>query len=312
MNDAIKQIGVAGTFCLDTIYPYGGGKITGMGGIYYSLAVLSNLFGAGGRIYPFVHVGSDLYPRLPQIFRNYSNIDRSGFIKVPSPNNRVTCKYFSPSEREEFSTFVPPPLRAAEINCQRTYDIFFVNFISGEEMKISTLAQLSEKINGPVYIDVHTLVMGFGEGGRRFFRKPKGWRRVIASGDIIQMNDREAEVLDGFYHKTEDEYKKFGFQLLELGPKVVLFTLGEQGSFICYRRGKKFYSGPIDPFSLGFTREVTGCGDVYAGGFILKYLESGNPVHSAQFASRVAGIKAGYKGSRNLFRIRKYLASHSV
>jgi len=54
-----------------------------------------------------------------------------------------------------------------------------------------------------------------------------------------------------------------------------------------------------------------GCGDVYAGGFILKYLETGEPVESAQFASKVAGIKPGI-GKPESFRIRRFLETEKM
>jgi len=43
MAKDVQQVAVVGTICLDTIYPYGGDKITGLGGIYYSLSALANL-----------------------------------------------------------------------------------------------------------------------------------------------------------------------------------------------------------------------------------------------------------------------------
>lgn len=305
---SFRQIGVIGTFCLDQIYPYGGEKITGLGGIYYSLVVLSHLFEEDGKIFPFVHVGNDLSAKISNIFRNYRNIDRSGLIEVPVPNNRVTNKYYSPKERDEFSTFVPPPLGFEEIDCSINFDVFFINFISGKEMKISTLQKLRNNLTCPIYIDIHALVMGFREEGRRFFRRPPKWKDIIACGDIIQMNDREATVLSGASGSNID-FKKVGFSFLDLGPRIILFTLGEKGSILCYRNGRKKFFVPVEPFTIGKTKEVTGCGDVFAGGFILRYLETDDPVVSANFASKVAGIKAGYKGSRNLYRIRQYLIS---
>lgn len=308
-KQTISRIGVIGTFCLDQIYPYGEEKVTGLGGIYYSLVVLSHLFEDEGRIFPFVHVGNDLYPKISKIFRNYHNIDRIGLIEVPFPNNRVTNKYYSPKERDEFSTFVPPPLRFEEIDCSRNFDAFFINFISGKEMKISTLQKLRKNLTCPLYIDVHALVMGFREEGRRFFRRPPKWKDIIACGDILQMNDREAKVLAGSSSGSDIDFKKIGFTFLDFGPRIILFTLGEKGSILCYRNGRKKFFVPIEPYSIGRTKEVTGCGDVFAGGFILRYLQTGDPVISASFASKVAGIKAGFKGSRNLYRIHQYLIS---
>ena len=194
MNDQPdkKKIGLIGSFVLDTIYPFQGNKIEGLGGLYYSSVILSLLMNNKALLYPYAKVGRDFYPRLTKILSKYKNIDKKKLIEVAQPHNRVYLKYYSENERNEYSLNVLPSLRFGEIYFPTGMDLLFINFISGRELRLQTLKKIRRNLNCPIYIDFHYLSLGFRKNGLRYPRPFPNWREWLRCGDIIQMNENES------------------------------------------------------------------------------------------------------------------------
>jgi len=301
-----NRICIVGQFVLDEISPFKGDKIEGIGGLYYSLIILSLLMKDNGWLYPFSKVGEDFYPRLIRILRRYNNIKQKGLIKVSQPHNRVFLKYYSLDERNEYSINVLPPFRYKEFDFTDGIDFLYINFISGREMRFQTLQKIRRNLSCPIYIDFHSLSLGFRKNGLRYIRPFPNWREWIKCGDIIQMNEREGILLFGKNFYSKKDYLTFAREVLSNGPKVLLLTFGEKGSILFYRFGTRVKMVSIPPFFYGDSKEVTGCGDVYAGGFITEYFRCNDPVKSAIFASKVAGYKVSLFGSDKLDSIANF------
>jgi sugar/nucleoside kinase (ribokinase family) len=301
-----KRIGIVGSFVLDKIFPLNGNKIEGIGGLYYSLIISSLLVKDSGSLYPFAKVGGDFYPKLVKILRKYYNIETEGLIKVFQPNNKVSLYYYSENERREYSTYVLPYLRYNEFKFLSGFDIFYINFISGRELKLQTLLKLRKNLYCPFYIDFHSLSLGFRKNGLRYIRPFPNWRKWLKCGDIIQMNEREGRLLFGREFLSDNDYLLFAKEVLSNGSKVLLLTLGEDGSILFYETGKGIKRVKVPPFFYGSSKEATGCGDAYAGGFLSEYLRSGDLVNSTIFASKVAGYKASLFGSDKLDLFAKF------
>ena len=299
-----KKIGLIGSFVLDCIYPFRGVKIEGIGGLYYSLITQSCLMKDTVLLYPFAKVGEDFYPRLIKILNKFKNINVKGLIKVTQPNNRVYLKYYSESERNEYSLNVLPSLRYYEMNFPDGLDFLYINFISGRELRLQTLKKIRKNLSCPIHIDFHYLSLGFRKNGLRYVRPFPNWREWLRCGDIIQMNENESRLLFG--KDSNSHYTKLAEEILSNGSKVFLLTLGEKGSILFYINDSKVKKVDIPSFSYSDVSEVTGCGDAYAVGFLCEYLLSRNPEKSAIFASKVAGFKAGLTGSDKLSYFKKF------
>ncbi len=299
-----KKIGLIGSFVLDTIYPFKGDKIEGLGGLYYSLVILSLLMNNKALFYPFAKIGKDFYPRLTKILNKYKNIDKKKLIMVAQPHNRVHLKYYSANERYEYSLNVLPSLRFGEIDFPAGMDILFINFISGRELRLQTLKKIRKNLNCPIYIDFHYLSLGFRKNGLRYPRPFPNWREWLGCGDIIQMNENEGKILFG--KKFNSDYFRFARQILSNGSKIFLLTLAEKGSILFYKNDSGIKKVIIPPFSYGIAKEVTGCGDAYSAGFLSEYIFSNKPKESAVFASKVAGFKVCLLGSDKLVSFAKF------
>jgi len=108
--------------------------------------------------------------------------------------------------------------------------------------------------------------------------------------------------LSDYFITSEDFAKQFShgkdpkavaMELLELGAKTVIVTLGEKGS-ICVTPEKYFYQ----PAFKVKTVDTTGCGDVFHGAFIFGLLQKWDLSETMRFASATAALKCREVGGR--------------
>ncbi|RKY86699.1 hypothetical protein DRQ09_05725 [candidate division KSB1 bacterium] len=309
----VKRIAVLGNICVDEIHTFEGEIIKGFGGTIHNHLILSLLFGKKGIIYPVCKVGYDIYDDIIKKYIPLNNIDTSGIIKVNKKNNRVKLIYYSRSERKEYSVSNPPEIKPDEVKKNINWDLFMINFVSGIEISRKSFEQLYKMIDTTFFVDMHSLFLGFGNNGERYYREDDDWSIWHNTGDIIQMNKKEAEILSGKKLSTEKSLIDFGTHLIRIGVKIVLITLGEKGSIIFYRDGNNQVWEKIKAYNFYDNSYPTGCGDAFSSGFIYKYLQSGEPVESAIFASKIAGIKAGIKKPEDLMNnFHKYLYNFNI
>jgi sugar/nucleoside kinase (ribokinase family) len=306
------KIAIIGTIIKDTIYPFQGEVVESFGGSFFNIAIASQLIGEKDKIFPVSNVGNDVYDLLIERLKNFPNVDTQGLYKINQPNNAVTLKYYNPESRVEISTNPMPPLTVEQIEKFLNCDAIFINFISGWDISVETVKKIRESTKSYIYIDVHSFVLDIDEdfsdstkSGKRFPKKSvPEWKELISNADIVQMNESEAGILSGLDMLNEKNLIDFGKDILSIGISVCSITLGSKGSVVFWGDGnyKK-----INSFHIEKVVDATGCGDAFGSAFIVKYLETYNPVKSAEFANMVAGINCTLKGTNEVEKIKKHL-----
>lgn len=124
-----------------------------------------------------------------------------------------------------------------------------------------------------------------------------GMRSVLEYVDIIKVSDEETRLLTGF----EDEVKA-SEELLNMGIKTVIVTLGEKGALVRNKDGY-IYSEAEKVEAV----DTTGAGDAFMGGFLHKVIKSGKSEFTldeikafADFANKVAGSCVQHRGAMSL------------
>ena len=153
-------------------------------------------------------------------------------------------------------------------------------------------------------MDVHSLTLGIDSTGRRFLRPVEDWPEWVAQADIVQVNRVEAETLMGRELPRREDLIAMGQEVLGVGVRAVLVTLGSQGALVVFQ-GTDGAEWEFIPAIRVKVLDTTGCGDVFSAGFVLEYLRSGDPVNAARFANRVAGLSCSLRGLEELPQIRK-------
>jgi len=114
---------------------------------------------------------------------------------------------------------------------------------------------------------------------------------VLPYIDILKCDETEAERLTGI-----SALSKAAELISRLGPKIVLVTQGGKGSILYYdNKLKKIPTIPAEKVV-----DTTGAGDSYAAGFIVEYLRTQDPEHSALFAASVASFVVEGVGATTL------------
>lgn len=306
----MKRIGVIGTMVWDTIYGRGTSpqQVEEWGGIAYALAALEASLPAAWEIVPLIKVGRDMAARANAFLSALSKrAETARFVEVPEPNNRVTLRYTSATRRSEHLSGGVPPWTWHELGPMvRDLDVVYLNFISGFELDLEAAERLRRGFTGPIYADLHSLLLGVQCDGLRTPRTLPSVREWFACFDIVQLNEEELALIG-------EDPLAVAAEALAQGVRLLLVTLGARGAvyftvppFTLFFHGR----GGLDqrpirtariPAADGVeARDPTGCGDVF-GATLIARLAAGEPVEEAIARANVAaGRNARYHGATNL------------
>lgn len=311
----MPRLGVVGTMVWDTIYARDVGReapVEEWGGISYALSAFEAVAEGDWAIFPILKVGADLRERADAFLRGLGRVDSlEGVRTVPEPNNRVELRYRDGVRRTERLRGGVPGWTAEELApLARSCDAVYVNFIAGWELDLGAARRLRMEVPGPVYCDLHSLLLGVGPRGFRHPRRLEGWREWLACFDLVQLNEQELDTLAAHegdpWHLAADV----------IGPRTraILVTLGARGAAwvaerAVWEEGLRALRGPArGPVVSGRVeseREVrdgdpTGCGDVW-GLTCFAGLLGGRDLESAmRSANEVAARNAGFRGASGL------------
>ena len=114
-------------------------------------------------------------------------------------------------------------------------------------------------------------------------------RELASLSDILIMNRKYPLKVSG-----ELSYDEALLKIASWGPKIVVCTLGEQGS-LAVIGGKVCRFEPYRPKKVV---DTTGCGDVYHGAFLCAYVLGMDVGRAIVFAGIAAGLKCEKLGGR--------------
>jgi len=194
-----KRVGVIGTFVWDVIHGRDprDAPVEEWGGITYALEAFDAALSNEWELVPILKVGTDLADSARQFI---AALDRgapgAAPIEVPHPNNRVALHYQSAERRCERLTGGVPgwswlglkPLLA-------DLDALYINLISGFELDLETAQLVRQHFRGPVYCDLHSLLLALQPNGLRTpqpLANPAAWCRCF---DLIQVNEEEMTMM---------------------------------------------------------------------------------------------------------------------
>jgi sugar/nucleoside kinase (ribokinase family) len=306
----VNRLGIVGTMVWDTIHGRGdsAAPVEEWGGIAYALAALEVSLPAEWQIVPLIKVGRDLADRANEFLGTLTRRSTAArFIEVPEPNNRVTIRYADAVRRAERLSGGVPPWQWHELGpLVRDLDAIYVNFISGFEMTLETARLLRRGFDGPMYADLHSLMLGVdGDGFRVPQRRPDvvEWFRCF---DAIQINEDELDLVG------EDPMAVAAIAMAQ-GVHVFVVTLGERGAvyfaagnatFREVRRqpldtGRPVTTGRI-PADLVEVLDPTGCGDVFGGALVAELVCGTAIADAVRRANALAGRNVRYRGAAKL------------
>ena len=313
-----RRLGVIGTLVWDTIHGREGtpaaGPIEEWGGIAYSLGGLDAALPDGWDIVPLIKVGSDLAPQAHEFLRELRRLaPDAALIEVPYPNNRVELRYVTSERRAERLTgFVPgwswlglKPLLAG-------LDALYVNFISGFELDLETAQLLRQSFAGPVYCDLHMLVMALQPSGLRSLQPLPNVAEWCRCFDVLQVNEDEITAM-------APDPMALAATALAAGTRCLVVTLGPRGAVYFADPGFDHLpleraasavgpaTGPVRTAllpaeSVAAAVDPTGCGDVWGATYFSRLLAGDALEVAMRAAHRAAARNLTHRGATGLSR----------
>ena len=317
-----RRLAVVGTLLVDTIHRPDGEVIESLGGIAYSVVYLAALVSPGICVEPICRVGSDEWDELRSTWERLPCVSPSFLIHDPSSTPRNTLVYTGREsgggrstgvgDRSECPTGLLPPLTEEDLAPAGGADLALVNCITGRDISLSALSSLSS-VCERVYLDVHSLALGFEDDGARTYRRPPDWQGWIACADVVQCNRAEAATLAGFHAFDHDPAAVERFLRLELlraaerrpaRPSVVVLTEGAKGATVLWRCGGKVERVRV-PAPLVEVVDPTGAGDAFGSGFALAWLLGADPQAAAAQGTRAGAAACTVSGIAEPERLRE-------
>ena len=317
------RVGVLGTLVWDRIHARDVRRepIEEWGGIAYALGALSAAAPAEWEIVPIIRVGADLEHEARRFLASVPRLQVGAAVRVvPEPNNRVELRYQDNVKRVERLTGGVSPWSWPELEpLVADLDALYVNFISGFEMELETTQRLRLRFRGPMYADLHSLLLGVRPDGVRVPRHLDDWREWVRCFDVVQVNEDELGWLAG---EWGDPWH-FAADVVGDDLRLLLVTLGPRGA--AYVRSPAFAGRPLEwrRESIGLTRPLavpgaaqseriapdpaappegdpTGCGDVWGATCFARLLAGDDVVDAMRAANRAAARNLAHRGASGL------------
>lgn len=306
----MKRLGVVGTMVWDTIHGRGDSAkpVEEWGGIAYALAALEVSLPRGWEIVPLIKVGRDLAERANAFLRTLTRRSAAArFIEVPEPNNRVTLRYADATRRAERLSGGVPPWQWHELGpLVRDLDAIYVNFIAGFEMTLETARLLRQGFDGPMYADLHSLLLSVRCDGLRVPQRLPDVVEWFRCFDAVQLNHEELALIG-------DDPMTVAATAMAHGVSLLVVTLGEGGTVYFTAGDHRFLEARQRPLNVAapvsterVAAEVmevldpTGCGDVFGGAMVGELVGGAPPAEAVRRANVLAGRNVRYRGATKL------------
>lgn len=316
------KVGLLGTMVWDTIHARDirSAPIEEWGGASYAFAAFAAAAPPEWELVPLVRIGSDLSERALAFLRAFGRFELDRVRVVPEPNNRVELRYFDEHRRTERLSGGVGPWPWPELEpLLGDLDALYVNFISGFELELETAARVRMRMHGPLYCDLHSLLLGVAAGGLRTPQPLERWREWLSCFDIVQVNEDELALLAGAW----GDPWQFAAQTVGDMPRALFVTLGERGAVYvasaAFRPDPLSWRAPgvglnrplavpgavrtgkIEPQDVIDDGDPTGSGDVW-GATCCARLLAGDDLESAMRAANDAGARnTVHRGTSGLY-----------
>jgi len=306
------RVGVIGSFVWDVIYGRDPRRdpVEEWGGITYALSAFDAALPDTWHVVPLAKVGSDLWP---QARRFVSGLRRAAPdampIEVPAANNRVRLEYATDELRSEILKGGVPPWTWAGLRpLLRDLDALYINLISGFELDLETLQLIRRHFHGPIYLDLHSLLLGIQPDGTRFPQRlpdPGAW---FACADLVQVNEQEMSMM-------APDPMALAATAMGAGVQSLLVTLGKRGVVYVLapgfdrledlRRASELRSGAVRTALVPAERvealgDPTGCGDVFGATYFSRLLTGDTFAVALRAAIHAASRNVVFRGAGGL------------
>ena len=223
----MPKVGILGSLVWDQIYGRDplAAPVEEWGGAAYALASLDASVAPGWEIVPLIKVGHDLAAKAQGFLGGLERLTPGGrCVEVPAPNNRVVLHYYSTERRTERMSGGVPGWTWGELGPMvRDLDALYLNFISGFELALGTAQALRQGFGGPIYVDLHSLLLGMQHDGVRVPQPLPDAAAWLGCFDVVQLNEDEMRQLS-------PDPLSLAVDAIGAGTSLLIVTLAAKGA----------------------------------------------------------------------------------
>jgi sugar/nucleoside kinase (ribokinase family) len=316
----IQRLGVLGSFVWDEIHGRDPSApvIEEWGGITYALGAVDAALPDGWAMVPIAKVGRDVAPQAREFLKSLRRLARdAALVEVEQPNNRVVLRYVDTERRTEtLSGGVPPWTWLGLAPLLHDLDALYVNLISGFELDLDTFRLVRQHFKGPIYADLHSLVLAVQPDGARTFRPLPDVAAWLSCCDVVQVNEDELAMLapDGFALAATAHAAGVRALVVTLGARGVAWFASPDAAAAPLavtatprRLSALVSSGPMvsgklpaEPILDTQVLDPTGCGDVWGATMFSALLGGASLDTAMRAAHRAAARNVRHRGATGL------------
>jgi sugar/nucleoside kinase (ribokinase family) len=189
-------------------------------------------------------------------------------------------------------------------------DALYVNFLSGWELDLATAIELRRHFRGPMYADLHMLVMAVRSDGLRVPRPLSDVREWCGCFDLLQANEDEIQMM-------APDAMALAATALHAGTRSLVVTLASRGAVyfadpefnrLSDREPSQSLGGTTGPIRtelipaeiVAEPLDPTGCGDVWGATYFSRLLAGDNLGDAIRAAHRAAARNVEHRGATGL------------
>ena len=180
--------------------------------------------------------------------------------------------------------------------------------ISGFELDLETLQLIRGHFRGPIYIDLHSLLLGLRPDGTRFFRSIQNPADWFACADLLQVNEQEMSMM-------APDPMALAATAMQSGVQSLLVTLGKRGVVYVVapgfdrlddlRRPPELRTGAVRTAlvpaeAVESPGDPTGCGDVFGATYFSRLLTGDTFAVALKTAIHAASRNVAFRGAGGL------------
>ncbi|MFN8580623.1 MAG: carbohydrate kinase family protein [Gemmatimonadaceae bacterium] len=312
----MKKVGVLGSFVWDVIH----GRdvrtqpIEEWGGITYALAAFDAALPADWQIVPVSKVGFDRATQAREFLATLRHLaPGAGAVEVSAMTNRVEMRYANAERRTEMlSGGVPVWTWPALQPLLQGLDALYINLISGFELDLETAQLIRQHFKGPIYGDLHSLMLAIQADGLRTLRPLPNAADWCACVDLVQVNEDEMSMM-------ASDPLTLAAVAMARGVQSLVVTLGSRGLVYVnapgfdrlrdrasWERlapvGGTIRTALVPPSARAVKTEgdPTGCGDVFGATYFSRLLAGDMFSEALQTAIMAAVRNVDFRGARGL------------
>jgi sugar/nucleoside kinase (ribokinase family) len=257
------------------------------GGIFRSVAALSDVSAGGDTIIPVCGVARDSYRSVVEQFAALPGVDTAGLFPSDAPVHRVHFYRGPDGTATACAREIGGPIPFDKIRRFLDVNGILINMSSGADLSLESLDEIRMAVRAkgvPLHLDVHNLARGVNDRFERVLRPVPEWRRWAFMVDTVQGTEEEINALSP---EAQPEEALVG-HLFTLCVKRLLVTRGPGGATI-YRNERKQTRRHDIPATAPAERDAVGAGDVFAAAFMSSLLHSNDEIAAAKAAVAAAG-----------------------